>query len=127
MSQFFGVARHEYSMSIRRPGFWIAYTLLCLFYVVSSITPTLSGSEDILRPDQIWPEAGHVVFMYNIFLPLLAGILAADRMQRDVRMGVRELQRSTPLTIPMYVLAKYLGVLLSVLVPMFLLVGVIGL
>jgi hypothetical protein len=113
-------------MSIRRPGFWIAYTLLGLFYVITSITPVLSGSEEIIQPDQIWPEAGHVVFLYNIFLPLLAGILAADRMQRDLHMGIRELQRSTPLSVPVYILAKYFGVLLSVLVPMFLLVVVVG-
>jgi hypothetical protein len=126
VTQFFGVVRHDFSMSIRRPGFWVAYTLLCLFYIVTSITPVLSGSEEIILPDQIWPEAGHVVFMYNIFLPLLAGILAADRMQRDLRLGIRELQRSTPLPVPAYVLAKYFGVLLSVLVPMFLLVAVVG-
>jgi len=126
VSQFLGVARHEFSMSIRRPGFWIAYTLLCLFYVVTSLTPSLDGSEDLIPPEQIWPEAGHVVFMYNIFLPLLAGILAADRLQRDFRTGVRELQQSTPLSRPVYILAKYLGVLLSVLLPMFLLVVVVG-
>jgi len=126
VSQFLGVTRHEFNMSIRRPGFWIAYTLLCLFYVVSILTPSMDGSEDIIRPDQIWPEAGHVVFMFNIFLPLLAGILAADRMQRDFRTGVRELQRSTPLSMTAYILAKYLGVFLSVLTPMFLLVFVTG-
>jgi ABC-type transport system involved in multi-copper enzyme maturation permease subunit len=126
VSQFLGITRHEFNMSIRRPGFWISYSLLGLFYVVTSITPTLDGSERILRADQIWPEAGHVVFMYNIFLPLLAGILAADRLQRDVRTGVRQLQRSTPLSMPVYIFAKYLGVLLSVLTPMFLLVFVVG-
>ncbi len=106
MSHFLDLARHEFSMSVRRPGFWIGYILLGLFYVVTSLTPTVQGTEEILRPDQIWPEAGHVVFMYNIFLPLLAGILSADRMQRDVRTGVRELQRSTPLSMPVYVLAN---------------------
>ncbi len=126
MAQFFGIMRHEFGMSIRRPGFWIAYTLLGLFYVVTSIMPSGNPSEDLIRPDRIWPEAGHVVFMYNIFLPLLAGILAADRMQRDVRIGIRELQRSTPLSTPVYILAKYFGVLLSVLTPIFLLVLMVG-
>ena len=126
MSQFLGITRHEFSMSIRRPGFWIAYILLCLFYIISVLTPSMDGSEDIIRPDQIWPGAGHVVFMFNIFLPLLAGILTADRMQRDLRTGIRELQRSTPLSMPAYIAAKYVGVLLSVLVPMFLLVFVTG-
>ncbi len=122
MSQFFGVARHEFNMSIRRPGFWIAYTLLSLFYIISILTPSMDGSDDIIPPDQVWREAGHIVFMFNIFLPLLAGILSADRMQRDFRLGVRELQHSTSLSTPAYILSKYAGVLLSVLTPMFLLV-----
>ncbi len=126
MSQFFGVTRHEFSMSIRRPGFWIAYTLLCLFYVISILAPSMNGTDDIIAPDRIWPEAGHTVFLFNIFLPLLGGILAADRMQRDFQTGVHELQQSTPLSTPVYVLAKYVGVLLSILTPMFLLVFMTG-
>src|SRR5512138_2191805 len=105
--------RHEFNMSIRRSGLCISYTLLGLFYLITNLTPGLDGSEDIIRPDQVWYEAGHIVFMFNIFMPLLAGILAADRMQRDGRSGVRELQRSTPLSTSAYILAKFVGVLLS--------------
>lgn len=126
MSQFLGVLRHECSMSIRRPGLWISYALLGLFYLVTNLTPGLDASEDIIRPDEIWYEAGHIVFMFNIFMPLLAGILSADRMQRDSRVGVQELQRSTPLSTWAYLLAKYFGVLLSVLAPMFLMVLLVG-
>jgi ABC-type transport system involved in multi-copper enzyme maturation permease subunit len=118
--------RHEFNMSIRRPGFWISYILLSLFYFISILTPAMDGSDDIIPPDQIWSQAGHAVFMFNIFLPLLAGILAADRMQRDARTGVRELQRSTPLSTCAYILAKYFGVLFSVLTPMFMLVAATG-
>jgi ABC-type transport system involved in multi-copper enzyme maturation permease subunit len=113
-------------MSVRRPGFWIAYILLCLFYTISILSPAMDGSEDIIPPDQIWSQAGHMVFIFNIFMPLLAGILAADRMQRDWRTGIRELQRSAPLRMPVYILGKYFGVLLSVLTPMFLLVVFTG-
>ena len=126
MSQFFGITRHEFNMSIRRPGFWIAYTLLCLFFVFAALVPSVAGTDNILTPEQTWTEAGFLVFQFNVFMPLLAGILAADRMQRDFRSGVRELQRSTSLSVPAYILAKYLGVLASTLVPMFLLVVVTG-
>ena len=88
--------------------------------------PSLDGSSDVIPPEQIWSEAGHFVFMFNIFMPLLAGILSADRMQRDLRTGVRELQRSAPFSTPVYILAKYLGVLASVLTPMFILVLVVS-
>ena len=126
MSRFFGITRHEFTMSIRRPGFWIAYVLLFLFYMITAITPATDGSSDVIPPSQIWPQAGHTVFMFNIFLPLLAGILTADRMRRDFPTGVRELQRSTPLSIPAYILAKYLGNLASVLAPMLLIVLGVG-
>ncbi len=126
MSQFFSIIWHEFSMSIRRPGFWIAYVLLFLFYLLTAVTPANDGSREVLTPSQVWPEAGHTVFMFNIFLPLLAGILTADRMQRDINTGVRELQRSTPFSIPAYILAKYLGNLASVLAPMLLIVLGVG-
>jgi ABC-type transport system involved in multi-copper enzyme maturation permease subunit len=61
-----------------------------------------------------------MVFMFNIFLPLLAGILTADRMQRDFRSGVRELQNGSPLTNRTYILAKFFGALGAALLPIFL-------
>lgn len=127
MLKLFGVARHEFAMSIRRPGFWIAYVLLILFYVVTLLLPSMDGTDDRILPEAIWPQAGHTVFLFNIFLPLLAGILSADRMQRDFRNGVRELQRSAPLSIPVCILGKYLGTLASVLLPMLLAVTATGL
>jgi ABC-2 type transport system permease protein len=118
VSRFFSVVRHEMLMSIRRPGLWVGYGLLIAFYIVTSILPIVPWSTiEAIPPEKIWSEAGLGVFMFNIFFPLLAGILSADRLQRDFRGGVRELQRSTPLGIGAYILAKYLGVLLSVLAP----------
>jgi hypothetical protein len=114
-------------MSIRRPGMWIAYSLLILFYGVAVLSPSLDGSNEILLPDQVRQEAGRLVLTFNVFMPLLAGILSADRIQRDFQGGVRELQNSTPLQVSVYILAKYMGVLLSVLLPMFLWTLLVGL
>jgi ABC-type transport system involved in multi-copper enzyme maturation permease subunit len=112
--------RHELAMSLRRPGMWIGYGLLIGFYVVTSILPVVPwAAYEPIAAERVWPEAGLSVFMFNIFFPLLAGILSADRMQRDFRGGVRELQRSTPLGIGAYILSKYLGVLISMLIPFF--------
>ncbi len=126
MSQFFAIARYEFSMSVRRASFWITYILLGVFYFITVMRPSDAGSV-ITSPDQIWPGAGNMVFMYNIFLPLLAGLLAADRMQRDFRGGLNELQRSSPLRLVSYILAKYLGVLAAVLLPFFLITLITGL
>jgi hypothetical protein len=99
---------------------WIGYGLLGLFFAVTVFAPSPEGYDDFIQADRVWASAGHLVFMPNIFMPLLAGILAADRMQRDLRLGVRELQRSAPFSLSGYIAAKYLGVLASVLAPILL-------
>jgi ABC-2 type transport system permease protein len=123
MSQFVNLFRHEFRMSIRRPGLWIAYGLLFLFFTsfmfISGSGGALDENEVITMPD-LWKYAGRFIIQFNLFLPVVGGILAADRMQRDFRLGVRELQNSTPLSRPAYILGKYFGVLASVFLPVFL-------
>ena len=97
MSRFFGVLRHEFNMSMRRPGMWIAYGLVLLFYSITVMYPVPEEKVTILTDKQIWQYAGQMAFTFNLFLPVMVGILSADRLQRDCRMGVRVLQVSTPL------------------------------
>jgi ABC-2 type transport system permease protein len=120
MSQFFGILRHEYRMTVRRLGMWIAYGVLYLFYGFTVISPeTVRSAATVSRPE-MWQAAGFTLFYINMFMVLLGGILSADRLQRDFRLGVRELQQSTPLKTSSYLLAKYLGVLCGVITPLFL-------
>jgi ABC-2 type transport system permease protein len=123
MSQFINLSRHEFRMSIRRPGLWIAFGLLFLFFTsfmfISSPQGAMDADEVISMPD-LWKYAGRFIIQFNLFFPVVVGILAADRMQRDFRLGVRELQNSTPLSRPVYILGKYLGVLASLFLPVFL-------
>jgi hypothetical protein len=117
MSRFFGVLRHEFNMSLRRPGLGIAFGLLFLFYSVSVMYPVPDEKVIILTEKQIWQYAGQMAFTFNLFLPVMVGILSADRLLRDFRMSVRELQESTPLHLVEYTLGKYFGVLLASLTP----------
>jgi len=126
MSQFLGFTRHEFTMSIRRPGLWIAYGLLFAFYGIVLLAPAPAGEEEVITLGQIWQYAGRFVLQFNLFFPVVGGILATDRMQRDFRLGVHELQRSAPLARPAYILGKYLGVLASLLFPIFLLTMLIA-
>jgi len=126
--RFAGIFRHELGMSMRRKGLWVAYGLLFVFYTVLLFSPPPLGEMvkgEVIARSQLWPVAGRFLLAINVFCPLVAGILAADRMQRDVRLGLRELQDSTPLSRPVYVLAKYLAALVSSLLPVFLWVMVI--
>jgi len=126
MSQFFGLFRYEFKISIRRQGVWIAYSLVFLFFGLAMFTPSHEGPTDIFSSNLIWQEAGETVYLFNMLMPLVGGILAADRMQRDIHLGVRELQTSAPLSHSIYIFGKYVGVLLSLLLPMFLWVTAIG-
>ena len=117
MSRFFGVLRHEFSMSLRRPGLWVAYGLLFLFYSLSVMYPVPDENSIVIQDEQIWQYAGQMAFTFNLFLPVVVGILSADRLLRDFRQSVRELQESTPLHLAEYTLGKYFGVLLASLTP----------
>ena len=123
MRSFSGLLRHEISMSLRRKGLWIAYGLLFVFHTVLLFSPPPLGEMikgEVIARGQVWQVAGRFLLACNVFFPVVAGILSADRVRRDFRLGVRELQDSTPLSRHAYVLAKYLGALASSLLPLFL-------
>lgn len=110
-------------MSLRRKGLWVAYGLLFVFYTVLLFSPPPVGEMiegEVISRDQTWTVSGRFLAAVNVFFPVVAGILSADRMQRDVRLGLRELQASTPVSRFAYVGAKYFGALLSTLAPVFL-------
>jgi ABC-2 type transport system permease protein len=123
MGSFSGILRHEISMSLRRKGLWIAYGLLFAFHTVLLFSPPPIGEMvkgEVITRREVWHVAGRFLLACNVFFPVVAGILSADRVRRDFRLGVRELQDSTPLSRPVYVLAKYLGSLASSLLPLLL-------
>lgn len=110
-------------MSLRRKGLWIAYGLLFVFHTVLLFTPPPIGEMvegEVIAKPEVWQVAGRFLLACNVFFPVVAGILSSDRVRRDFRLGVRELQDSTPLSRHTYVLAKYLGSLASSLFPLFL-------
>lgn len=115
MFQLLGVIQHEFNMSVRRKGLWTAYGFIFLFFILGLNTTSGDGLTDLLAGRPPLLEAAEMVYNFNVILPLIAGILAADRMQRDIRLNLRELQLSSPLKRWQYILGKYLAVLLSAL------------
>jgi ABC-type transport system involved in multi-copper enzyme maturation permease subunit len=123
MRSFSGILRHEISMSLRRKGLWIAYGLLFVFHTVLLFSPPPIGEMvkgEVIAKGEVWRVAGRFLLACNVFFPIVAGILSADRVRRDFQLGLRELQDSTPLSRHVYVLAKYLGSLAASLLPLFL-------
>lgn len=110
-------------MSLRRKGLWIAYGLLFAFHTVLLFSPPPIGEMvegKVIARHEVWHVAGRFLLACNVFFPIVAGILSADRVRRDFRLGLRELQDSTPLSRHVYVSAKYLGSLAACLFPLFL-------
>lgn len=119
MTQFFNVVRKEFGMSSRRVSVWIVFLILLVFYVGVDVAPLIKGEIDLIPVVQFWPAAALTIFKMNLFFPLVSGVLIADRLVRDHRVGVDELQYSAPISTTAYVLAKYIGVTASMLVPEF--------
>lgn len=119
MSVFWSVYRYEFRMSIRRKGFWVAYGIVFFFYLYALFTG--SGKLEVahLSTNELWNDSAHTAFALNLFLPVIAGISAADRLIRDRQYSVDEVLRSTRLKNGTYVLGKYLGVLSSLALPVF--------
>lgn len=115
MTQFFGVLRYEYRMSIRRRGILIVMLLFTAFYAYLAVNIGVYNGLDIRENQALLAEAGETVFFMNLFFPVIAGISSADRAVRDNKLGVRETLRSTGSSNTTYVLGKYFGVALSMI------------
>lgn len=113
-------------MLLRRKGLWLAYALMCLVYGVMPSVSRLAAKPTLDSPEEVWRLAGQLVFQFNMFFTLAAGLLAAERLERDRRTGVDELRRSAPIGRWPYLLGKYLGALASTLFPYLLWVTLFG-
>jgi len=123
MKRCLGIIKYEYYMAVRRWGIWVAYAVMCLPYVVPLfVTDTAAADPIPTTIPELWAMVGLGVFRLNVFLPILAGIAAADRFARDSKLRTDELFSSTPLDRRVYILGKYMGVLLSTLTPALVLV-----
>ncbi|MBN1940476.1 MAG: hypothetical protein JW843_12885 [Candidatus Aminicenantes bacterium] len=121
MKSLAGIFQHEYRMMIGRLGPWVAYAVIFLFNGLTVIRVGDPSSSPFAGSGP-WPAAGEILYVLNLFAPLIAGIASADRLIRDDRLGVRELQRSAPPSFGLRLAGKYAGVLAASLTPVLLFV-----
>jgi ABC-2 type transport system permease protein len=118
MRETVGVLRYEYLMQIRRWGLWISTVFLVgliYFFILSGLLQKYQVQASS------WLVAIDLAAPLNIFAPVAAGILVADRFPRDFRLGVNDvLKVSLPSSRPL-IIGKYLGSVLAVLTPAILL------
>ena len=113
-----GIIRYEFKMSIKRRGIQVLSLFLAAFYAVIAYQNGILTKLDGTTADT-WREIARVTFSLNFFIPVMGGILAADRLVRDLQLNTRELLLSTQMRSETYILGKYLGVLGSLLLPAF--------
>lgn len=120
----------EIAMQWRRWGLWVAFAcvagLLLLLTTQSAIYLLHLPPASMYVLQHYTPTDLTNLMIYNtatygsIFLGLVVVLLVVDRMARDRRLGVFELQRASPQGYVGYVLGKFLGNYAAVLVPTFL-------
>ncbi len=97
LSIFFGVTKYEFRMQIRRKALWIAFLSLTF---LGSI---LAGPGAIFF--RLIDNPFHLTLLQlvafwtsqvNAFMPIIFGIMLADRLSRDRRTKVDELFLTTP-------------------------------
>ncbi len=127
MSAFFGVVRYEYRMAVRRWGMWIAFAIAAVPYVLPAVSdPIELGATGAALTASVWAFAGSMVLQLNLLMPIIGGIVMADRLPRDLSLGTRELLSATPLGRRRYVLGKYVGVVGATVTPVLATLGLLA-
>ena len=118
-----GVITYEFCMQIHRRSLWIAFLLFTLLISgllrggnISLFTYLLTNPDhlSLLRLLVTWTNAT------NTFLPLVVGVMLADRLARDKRTNVGELLLTTHSPLSIRLAGKYLGATFATIVPMLL-------
>lgn len=119
--------RAEVVMQWRRWGFWVAFACAAALLLVL----TIQAATYLLHqpPNSIYLQHHYTsedlnnLMVYDtglygsIFFGLVVALLVVDRMRRDRSLGMCELQRAVPQGYVPYVLGKFLGNSVAVLLP----------
>ena len=110
---FTGVVSYEFRMQIRRPAVWIAVSGVVLLIMARALRENLASFRS-LSPLRL---ESNVAIISSYFLPIIFGILLADRLPRERRLGTTELLASMPASDGVRLWGKYLGAVAATLLP----------
>lgn len=115
MNAFAGAVAYEFRMQVRRRAVWISIAVVLMLMFAFFYR---NG-----KPERIPPDPDLALFLIgntSFFLPIVFGILMADRWRRDRSLGAGELLDSLPAGLGPRIWGKYLGATLGTLVPLYL-------
>ena len=121
LSQLLAVTRYEFSMQVRKKSLWLSMLLVAGFLAIdNSGTRFPQGDAPAHQVMAGW------AVLFWIFLPLAAGMVLADRMVRDRRLGTTSLLESLPAGDGVFITGKYLGGVAATALPPLLLMVIAG-
>ena len=106
LGQLWGICRYEFRMQLRKRSLWISTVLLLTFAVV---TQGDRGPRHVPMEATAREVMGNWTVLFWIMLPLVFGVVLADRVVRDRRLGVRGLLLGLPVGEGRLLAGKYLG------------------
>ncbi len=112
---FRGGARYEFTMQLRRRPVWIA--LLAVAVLFFALERRFWSVDRQLPLREV---VGGWALVVNFLLPIPFGMLLADRLPRDRRVGVDELLATLPAPLRARLWGKYLGSVAATLLPILL-------
>jgi ABC-type transport system involved in multi-copper enzyme maturation permease subunit len=122
MTGLAATARYELRMQLRKPAIWIAtalpFALYALFAALGNDSTGLQRYQYTTSP-KVWMV--DALGWFTPVLPMIFGIVLADRLVRDRRLRVAELLDSTPANPSARLVGKYLGACAATAVPVALL------
>jgi ABC-2 type transport system permease protein len=127
MTGLAATARYELRMQLRKPAIWIAtvlpFALYALFAVLGNDSTGLQRYRYTTSP-KVWMV--DALGWFTPVLPMIFGIVLADRLVRDRRLRVAELLDTTPANPSARLVGKYLGACAATAVPVALLYFVVA-
>jgi len=118
MTAFAATARYELLMQLRKPAIWIAIALPYVLFVLLIVLGEQSTGLDRYR-DETNPKVWIIEALgwFTPVLPMVFGIVLADRLVRDRKLRVAALLDSTPTNQSVRLAGKYLGACAATAVP----------
>jgi ABC-2 type transport system permease protein len=118
MTAFAATTRYELRMQLRKPAIWIAtvlpFALFALFAVLGQDSSGLDRYRYETNP-KVWMV--DALGWFTPLLPMVFGIVLADRLVRDRKLGVAALLDVTPTNRSARLVGKYLGACAATAVP----------
>ncbi|HEX7101028.1 MAG TPA: hypothetical protein VF201_00150 [Nitrolancea sp.] len=110
----FGATRYEFRMQLRRKSIWIATFLTSLLVFTGLRNPWNFRHDTTLSV-----VVAQWAVVCNAFLPIVFGVLLADRLPRDRRLHLPELLDALPAPSGSRLAGKYFGSALATAMPIF--------